>query len=283
MCVTPITITNKQAQGGLNESSTLAVPCGKCPQCLKKRSQEWIFRLSEQDKISTSSSFLTLTYETDTVPLSKNGFMTLEKRDLQLFFKKLRKIEPQKIKYYACGEYGTKRKRPHYHVILFNSISSQQTLEKLWNHGTCFIGTAQNGSIAYVTGYVMKPRIAKQHQRDDRSSEFALISKKLGLSYVSPATTTFHNALIDRNYLTDGEKKQSMPRYYQNKIFNKTNLSIIKNNAKLELQKKEIQNRLDYIKKYGSDQGYDRSLWDKKADIINSFKQLTDQQRENIK
>jgi hypothetical protein len=42
------------------------------------------------------------------------------KRDLQLFFKRLRKAYPDvKLRYFACGKYGEQFARPHYHVILF--------------------------------------------------------------------------------------------------------------------------------------------------------------------
>ena len=60
--------------------------------------------------------------------------MTLVKKDIQDFLKRLRyhekgyqswenpknnKIE-NPIRYLACGEYGTKGGRPHYHMALFN-------------------------------------------------------------------------------------------------------------------------------------------------------------------
>jgi len=37
-----------------------------------------------------------------------------------LFLKRLRKsIAPQRIRFFACGEYGEKTSRPHYHAVLF--------------------------------------------------------------------------------------------------------------------------------------------------------------------
>ena len=105
-CDTPYSVKPK---GWLN---AIDVPCGKCPNCKKRRVNEWVFRLQEEDKVSSTSYFITLTYDTVVVPISPNGFMTLKKRDLQLFWKRLRKAigKGPKIRYYAVGEYGSKSK-----------------------------------------------------------------------------------------------------------------------------------------------------------------------------
>ena len=58
--------------------------------------------------------FLTLTYDEANLP--RHG--QLLKRDLQLFFKRLRKLMGP-FRYVACGEYGDLRRRPHFHVALF--------------------------------------------------------------------------------------------------------------------------------------------------------------------
>lgn len=59
--------------------------------------------------------FITLTYDNNHIPADGS----IDKRELQLFFKRLRKkINPIKIKYLACGEYGEKFGRPHYHACV---------------------------------------------------------------------------------------------------------------------------------------------------------------------
>lgn len=114
-CRMPLTVRAKSGD-------YVAAPCGKCAYCIKRRIDGWVFRLSQEEKIHSSSSFITLTYDNISVPMTANGFMTLVKRDLQLFFKKLRKYTGcQTIKYYAVGEYGGKTMRPHYHLIIFDA------------------------------------------------------------------------------------------------------------------------------------------------------------------
>lgn len=65
------------------------------------------------------------------------------------------------FKYFSCGEYGDIFHRPHYHVILWSSTlnfsgSDEEYIKKSWQNGFIKIGTVTEGSINYVTGYVLK-------------------------------------------------------------------------------------------------------------------------------
>ena len=108
----------------------LSVPCGKCIGCRIDLAKEWAARMVMELPYSTSSWFITLTYNDDFLPLSqfsdsegnKYPSMTLCKKDFQDFMKRLRKRFPgSNIRYYVCGEYGSESLRPHYHAILFNA------------------------------------------------------------------------------------------------------------------------------------------------------------------
>lgn len=160
------------------------VPCGKCEACLKRRASGWSFRLAQQIKAATSAYFVTLTFNTNFVPISPNGYMTLCKREFQLFMKRLRKISgTDNIKYYACGEYGDKRKRPHYHIILFNA--KHEDVIDAWKRdgvpmGNIQFGTVGPASIGYCLKYMCKEPMKRKHRNDDRLREFSLMSKGLG-------------------------------------------------------------------------------------------------------
>ena len=52
---------------------------------------------------SNSALFITLTYDTQFVPITENGYMTLKKSDLQKFFKRLRKLSNERLKYNSIG------------------------------------------------------------------------------------------------------------------------------------------------------------------------------------
>lgn len=202
------------------------LPCSKCPACLAKRINSWSFRLTQQDKISISSNFITLTYDNETIPRSPNNFKTLDKRDLQLFFKRLRKSHRShtKIKYYAVGEYGAETMRPHYHIILFNS--DPFSVEKAWQKGYIHNGDVRGASISYTLKYINKKGKIPMHKNDDRQREFSLMSKGLGLNYLTPNMKAWHLAMpAERVYVTIEGRKLAMPRYYRNKLYTSIQLS----------------------------------------------------------
>lgn len=241
------------------------VPCNRCAACLKTRISNWSVRLMQEDKVSTSAYFLTLTYDTTTVPISPNGFMSLCKRDLQLFFKRLRKSHPagHTIKYYAAGEYGETRSRPHYHIILFNSDLRLQysvsdhsllyhtsldgkvhVLHLNWPHGVSSVGLVSGASIGYTLKYINKKYFKPKLQNDDRQKEFALMSKGLGKSYLSQSAHQWHHSeYTDKGYMPlENGKKASLPRYYKDRLFTKRQISSIG-----DVHRERIKTKLDSV------------------------------------
>lgn len=220
ICMNPFTLSE--------ENGGHQVPCGKCFNCKRRRASSWSVRLVKEGERSLSAHFLTLTYNTDTVPISDNGFMTLDKTDLQKFFKRLRKWHGKNttpLKYYAVGEYGGQTKRPHYHIIMFNA--NLEHFERSWSLdlkplGQIHIGTITEASIGYTLKYICKESQIPMHKNDDRIKEFALMSKGLGSNYLTEKMIQWHkNKTEERIYvpLKDG-KKAPLPRYYKQKIYN---------------------------------------------------------------
>lgn len=199
--------------------------------------------------MSSSASFITLTYDTKTVPITSKGWMTLRKRDWQLFMKRLRKLETNKLKYYAVGEYGDKNKRPHFHAILFN-VSDNDNIQKAWEQGEIHIGAVSGASIAYTTKYIDKEKRIPEHKNDDRQREFSLMSKGLGANYLTPAMTKYHQADITRMYVDKEGTKLAMPRYYRDKIYTEAQKKAQKNYiVNTVIPEKEADIEL-YIKTY---------------------------------
>lgn len=222
---------------------------------MKRRASGWSFRLSQQAKTSLKSMFVTLTYNTENVPISKKGYMDLDKTDVQKFMKRLRKLSYEKIKYYACGEYGGKTNRPHYHIILFNATSEQ--VEKAWALdnkplGAIHIGDVTPASIGYTLKYISKPKRIPLHNNDDRQPEFALMSKGLGANYLTKAMVQWHkNNITKRMYvpLEDG-KKAAMPRYYKDKIYSEGEKIKLNHHMKMEAEKQLEKDMTELGEKY---------------------------------
>lgn len=128
------------------------VPCGKCYHCRITQVNEWVTRMVLETMYNKYCYFVTLTYSrrsvhtdvfSETYPCmsSSNQFgeiqptpLVLRKDHLQKFFKRLRKNTCIKFKYYACGEYGHKYARPHYHMILWsNDPISKMDIYRAWS------------------------------------------------------------------------------------------------------------------------------------------------------
>lgn len=239
MCLSPITLKTPTAKKALS-----SVPCGRCVDCKKRRVSGWSFRLAQEARIARSAHFVTLTYDDESVPHSGAGYQTLHKPDLQKFFKRLRKRHEKqerkssrtqgrssrtldvshRIKYYACGEYGSRTSRPHYHVICFNS--TPHDIEKAWairsvGLGNIHIGEVNGQTIGYTLKYISKPATVPFWEGDDREPEFSLMSKALGKGYLTPQMVNWHKAdILNRMFCTaEGGIKLSMPRYYKDKIY----------------------------------------------------------------
>lgn len=240
-CRSPLLVEKK---GHLRK---IPVPCGKCPPCRKRKVDEWVLRLMEEDKVSDSAYFITLTYTPTTVPITPNKFMTLDKSDYQKFMKRLRKNHNGKpIKYYAVGEYGDTRKRPHYHAIIFN-VESPEEIEKAWTLdgeliGTVHVGNVSGNSIAYTLKYMDKGSKVPIHKRDDRLKEFALMSKGLGSSWITEAKKKFYNENLDKTYTMQNGYRKAMPRFYRDRILTEENnhkqIDIIRTKVDARSQKK---------------------------------------------
>lgn len=161
------------------------LPCGQCIGCRLERSRQWAIRLMKELQLHDRSSFLTLTYDDDSLPrfwhdatgrkiIPTGDRPTLNLDDAQLFLKKLRKhFAPHRLRFFQCGEYGEKTQRPHHHMILFgedfckdrerieNSRSgypqfTSNLLTKLWGKGRCTISDVSFESAAYVARYSLK-------------------------------------------------------------------------------------------------------------------------------
>lgn len=220
MCITPMWRREYQVN----------VPCGRCPVCMKKRVSSWSVRLLKEAEVSTSALFVTLTYDTQYVPITRNGWMTLQKTDLQNFFKRLRYYErkknnPQTVKYYAVGEYGGKTSRPHYHAIIFNA--SEYGIADAWRSergdeiGHIHYGKLTPASAGYTLKYISK-KIKDRKPNDDRKDVFAIMSKGIGKWYTEDQRNIrWHiSSLDDRYYIPAGAGvKASMPRYYRDRIY----------------------------------------------------------------
>ena len=146
----------------------------------------------------SDNAFITLTYDDDRLPVTAEGLPTLVPKHVQDWLKRFRKrIEPVRIRYFACGEYGDTTERPHYHVAVFGypTCSRGRTdhrkisccprcdlVKDTWGFGGVDLGTLEVNSAQYIAGYVTKKLTAKDDYRlNGRYPEFARMSLRPGI------------------------------------------------------------------------------------------------------
>jgi hypothetical protein len=171
------------------------VPCGQCIGCRLERSRQWAIRCLHESSLYDENCFITLTYDDDHLP--EDGSLQLE--HFQKFMKRLRKrFEPRKIRFFHCGEYGEKFRRPHYHACLFNfdlpdkklfkisngfRLYTSDILDDLWSYGYAMVGDVTFESAAYVARYITKKitgEAAKEHYQG-LMPEYTTMSRRPGI------------------------------------------------------------------------------------------------------
>lgn len=180
----------------------IEIPCGHCLGCRLDKSNEWATRIEMEMKNHKKNIFITLTYSNENVPKAKNH-LTLCKRDVQLFIKRLRKHTNKKLSYFLCGEYGPKTHRPHYHAIIFGyepkdlklekisktniEIYRSNELAKIWSKGFIAIEKATYAAGAYVARYVQKKAgiTAKKRKYSGETELREKVDERTGEIYIS--------------------------------------------------------------------------------------------------
>lgn len=206
------------------KSYQVLLPCGKCDDCRVSHSKEWALRallelVSRNKKDQLNSWFVTLTYRDCFLPIDNK----LNLKHVSLFIKKLRhfferKNKDVKIKYFVCGEYGTKNYRPHYHMLIyglplddlkvykkvgkFDFLWMSNFLEKMWGRGFVVVGNLTYKTAFYTCRYTLK----KYGNTDVVMSCSNGFGKKWCLDNL--------HQLVDNGYLRFCGRNYNIPKYF---------------------------------------------------------------------
>lgn len=205
---------------GVLDKYVIQVPCGKCPACLALQQSQWSFRIEQEALYGGHSSclFITYTYDNEHLP-SDFG---LHKEEMQKYLHDLRQNidryysedERPKVRYYICGEYGSKRGRPHFHGILFFSRPINWLLiQKSWNKGIVDIRPFSSARAGYVAKYSVKQL---ELDYEGRPKPFHMQSQGLGKCFLDSHSI---KSLRFTGYFTNASgRKVKLPRYYLDKL-----------------------------------------------------------------
>lgn len=222
------------------------------------RAKDWAARLHHEAKLHEAKSFLTLTYNDAFLP----DDYSVSVRELQLFMKRLRKALPVKVRFFACGEYGDKKGRPHYHVLLFGYDFPDKTLwrrspagyllyrskelEKLWPFGNSEIGEVTYQSAGYVARYCLESvngEMAEDHYTRVHPltgqvlrvrPEFIIMSTRPGIGrgwFDQYGSDAFPSDFL----IVDGHK-HPVPKYYKKQLAEKDAFLVVVKRKKKALE-----------------------------------------------
>jgi hypothetical protein len=247
--------SSKNLRGG----EPIKVACRKCLSCRIARTKEWGVRCWCEASICKENSFITLTYSPENLP--SNG--TLVKSHFQNFMKCLRKrIAPNTVRYYHCGEYGGQFNRAHYHAILFGFDFSDKKylftkdghryytsalLQNLWPMGYSTTTDVTYDTSAYVAGYIQKKitgKIAESHYQG-RLPEYSLMSLGLGKFWLDKHAADVYPS----DEVVINGKKFRPPKYYDIKFkaINPDDFENIKIKRIAKLEEYAINNTADRL------------------------------------
>lgn len=234
------------------------LPCGKCIQCLNKRSKDWEIRSIFEKNLHDVNCCLTLTYDdlhlkhcadfvqTDEglvhIPSEKTGIAFY--KDVQDFIKRIRKHFnfKREIRYMCSIEYGgTNTLRPHYHLILFGFcpddlklykktkkgtlLYKSKFLEEKWSNGFVDVGKCDIQSCRYVAQYCCKG-LLKERKTANSFDKFILKHKNMlsreclhaSLGLGIGSFIKNYHSIISSNCIKYGKFVYSIPRYFMKKL-----------------------------------------------------------------
>jgi len=237
-----------------SQTGSIDLPCGRCTGCRLMKAREWAVRCMHEAALYQDNAFITLTYHDDHLPID----YSVDLREFQLFMKRLRQeIAPARIRFFACGEYGGKTLRPHYHALIFNysfpdktpliqtnqkqnQLFSSQLLDKTWPYGFNTIGQVNYQSAGYVARYSLKK--VGEHSRAHADyytrihplsgtavtvrSEFLTMSRMPGLG--TGWFDKYKSDCFPSDYLIVDGKHVPVPLYYLKKLDEEDQASIKK-------------------------------------------------------
>lgn len=217
----------------------VTVPCGRCIECRLRRKRAWALRCEHEASLHDENCWLTLTYEDKHLP--DNG--SLRKSDLQGFLKRVRAYETidavkerrseRRFKFFACGEYGGRFDRPHYHVMLFgfdfrDKVTTtkrneyqqfeSESLDKRWGKGFAEIGTPSVDGYGYLAKYVTKRDRALEAELTafGFEPEFLIMSRggRMGKGLAYDWWKQYGDEVLEHDSCIMKGREVSVPAYY---------------------------------------------------------------------
>lgn len=220
---------------GAGTHGKLSVPCGTCVGCKLEKARQWSVRCMHEASLYDVNCFVTLTYR----ELPPGG--SLVPKHFVDFMKRLR-FHYGEVRFFQCGEYGEALSRPHHHALFFgldfpdkrahggsgeNQTYISESLDSMWSHGNCVIGSATFESAGYIARYALKKVVGEKagDWYQGRVPEYLTMSRRpgIGAGFVKQYKSGIYR---DDSVIVRGAECKP-PRYYDN-VMEKLSPSVMK-------------------------------------------------------
>lgn len=213
----------------------VAIGCGKCMECRKKKAREWQIRMTEEIRENKNGKFVTLTFNNESLKeldkaldieikggskkkkeqIRENAIATLAVRR---FLERWRRKYKKSVRHWLVTELGHEgTKRIHLHGIIFTNESKEE-IEERWGYGHIWVGEYVNEkTINYIIKYVTKIDLENKGYESK-----ILTSQGIGKGYMKRTDwkrNKYKGEETEDTYIYKNGSKSKLPIYYRNKIY----------------------------------------------------------------
>lgn len=218
MCTSPST----------KDGNTFA--CRRCNQCVAARRSDWVSRAMAEKTLHQYTLAITLTYGDETQH-QRDGAAMFQYEDIRLLLARIRRHikyhtgESESIRYLCAGEQGDRKRRCHWHMVVFTNtdlttigewlapwgvvtkqseiISGNRPMRRrwsLWPHGFVVVQEPDVSGIKYAISYALKDQFAtdKSMGTSRQSTSENLATGMFRMSKKPPIGWPYAQQYIDR-------------------------------------------------------------------------------------
>lgn len=211
----------------------IPIPCHYCEGCRIDRRKLWEFRITSEF-VKYRCAFVTLTYDDYHLPFNEGALLpTVRHKDLTSFLDRLKhrvKLLPdngfpefctKEYKHVFVSEYGSERKRPHYHGIFLGLdwLYFKSLIQDCWYGGLVDVKPVKRGGIRYILKYMDTVQNGESALRDyfDKGLEVPKFSFSRGIG------KDFFLSQVDNinkyGCAKIGNRFVPIPSYWKNKLY----------------------------------------------------------------
>lgn len=251
----------------------LRVRCNHCLNCKRAKASEWQMRNDMEAYYWDDICFATFTYAPEYVPINlvetkcfegapaiwkpkdfdsnaeMQKILTLDREEVKLYFKRLRKHLDYSVRYYCTGEYGEAHDRPHLHALIFGlKPEDWSKAETAWQgKGIVKLLPLKDGGTAYVSGYVQK-KLYGDLKNPSKQPEFLNASQHIGERWLMDHLNEFDD---DHPYINFKGFKRALPRTFHRKLVSLGILTKKSLCALYWIQQREYKELCEHVKNQG--------------------------------